>query len=58
MFLFKSCPRCHGDLNITLERELVCLQCGHEVPREAAKAMIAEYTAAHRARRPSLPVAA
>src|SRR5215208_1292605 len=37
MFLLKSCPRCRGDLNVSLEGELVCLQCGHEVPRDLAE---------------------
>jgi uncharacterized Zn finger protein (UPF0148 family) len=45
MFLLKSCPRCRGDLNVSLEGELVCLQCGHEVPRDLAKQMIAERAA-------------
>ena len=51
MFLLKSCPRCRGDLNVSLEGELVCLQCGHEVPRDLATQMIAE-RAATRAGRP------
>jgi transposase len=46
MFLYKTCPRCRGDLNLTLEKELVCLQCGHEVPRQAAEALVKEYVAA------------
>jgi uncharacterized membrane protein YvbJ len=55
MFLYKSCPRCRGDLNLTLERELVCLQCGHEVAKDAAQTLVAEYVAARRARQASLP---
>jgi len=44
-FLYKACPRCHGDL--VLEEELghalqgqveyVCLQCGRSVPIDARK---------------------
>ena len=41
---------CRGDLNVSLEGELVCLQCGHEVPRELARQMIAERAAARAAR--------
>ena len=53
MFLYKACPRCRGDLNLTLERELVCLQCGHEVARDAARELVAQHRAAHaRARVP------
>lgn len=58
MFLYKSCPRCRGDLNLSLEKELVCLQCGHEVPREAAQSLVIEYVQARRARRTALPAAA
>lgn len=50
MFLYKTCPRCRGDLNLTLEKELVCLQCGHEVPRPAAETLVTEYAAARSAR--------
>jgi hypothetical protein len=38
MMLFKSCPRCHGDLaleELPGEAEFVCIQCGF---REAAVA--------------------
>jgi hypothetical protein len=57
MFLLKSCPRCRGDLNLTLERELVCLQCGHEVPRETAQQMIAARGAARPAAAIAVPAA-
>jgi hypothetical protein len=50
MLLMKSCPRCRGDLSLTLERVLACLQCGHEVPQEAAREMIAARLAARAAR--------
>jgi hypothetical protein len=50
MFLYKTCPRCRGDLNLTLEKELVCLQCGHEVPRSTAETLVTEYVAARSAR--------
>jgi hypothetical protein len=49
MFLYKSCPRCRGDLNLTLERELICLQCGHEVAKDAARELVIEYVTARRA---------
>ena len=55
MFMLKSCPRCRGDLNVTLERDLVCLQCGHEVPRETAREMIAAHGAARSGRAVALP---
>jgi hypothetical protein len=58
MFLYKSCPRCRGDLNLTLEKDLVCLQCGHEVARQAAESLVAQYVAARQARRSAAPVAA
>jgi predicted nucleic-acid-binding Zn-ribbon protein len=32
MILYKSCPRCHGDMmeeELLGDVELVCLQCGH-----------------------------
>jgi hypothetical protein len=57
MFLLKSCPRCRGDLNLTLERDLVCLQCGHEVPREAARELIAARAAARRGGAVTAPAA-
>lgn len=46
MFLFKSCPRCRGDLNLSLEGELTCLQCGHEVPKEQRTRMLDDLRAA------------
>jgi hypothetical protein len=55
MLLMKSCPRCRGDLTLTLERVLACLQCGHEVPQETARQMIAARHAALAAR--ALPAA-
>jgi hypothetical protein len=58
VFLYKSCPRCRGDLNLTLERELVCLQCGHAVARDAARTLVLEYVQARRARQAALPTAA
>jgi hypothetical protein len=57
MFLLKSCPRCRGDLNLTLECELVCLQCGHEVPRETALQMIAARAGARSAGAVAAPAA-
>jgi hypothetical protein len=36
--LFKSCPRCEGDMlleELPGEAELVCLQCGHRAYPEA-----------------------
>ena len=32
MIYFKSCPRCHGDVNLTTDifgKYLSCLQCGY-----------------------------
>ena len=56
MFLYKTCPRCRGDLNLTLEKELVCLQCGHEVPRPAAETLVTAYVDARAARQaPAAP---
>jgi hypothetical protein len=55
MFLYKSCPRCRGDLNLTLDEELACLQCGHEIARPVAKALVAEHIAARQAQRASAP---
>lgn len=50
MFLYKMCPRCRGDLNLTLENDLVCLQCGHEVPRQAVESLVREYVTARQSR--------
>ncbi len=33
MILFKSCPRCKGDMNLTADmygKFMECLQCGYE----------------------------
>jgi hypothetical protein len=58
MFLYKSCPRCRGDLGLSLERQLACLQCGHELSREASRELIVEYVRSRRARPAALPTAA
>jgi predicted RNA-binding Zn-ribbon protein involved in translation (DUF1610 family) len=45
MYIFKSCPKCHGDLTLEQDEysrrlgdrntDFVCLQCGYRlVPRE------------------------
>ena len=38
MILYKSCPRCHGDMmreELLGEVEVACLQCGHRTYLEA-----------------------
>ena len=29
MILFKSCPRCGGDVDTTYDDDIYCFQCGH-----------------------------
>jgi hypothetical protein len=43
MFWLKACPRCRGDLfaqSRETESPFSCLQCGHEVQREVAVAIL------------------
>jgi DNA-directed RNA polymerase subunit M/transcription elongation factor TFIIS len=41
MIAFKSCPRCQGDLHISIENELSCLQCGYELrPDEKQRVLL------------------
>ncbi|MFN8559776.1 MAG: hypothetical protein U0531_21325 [Dehalococcoidia bacterium] len=47
MFVLKACPRCRGDLNVGLDLEFSCIQCGYELrPAErtqmAARLRLAE----------------
>ena len=38
MFVLKACARCGGDLNIGLDGEFTCIQCGCELnPNERAR---------------------
>ena len=32
MFLFKRCPRCDGDVDVTDTTDVRCVQCGHRPP--------------------------
>jgi len=44
MFWLKACPRCNGDLyrqTRDAEATFNCLQCGHELQRADAAALIA-----------------
>lgn len=41
MFMLKSCPRCHGDLNGYPEDGLSCIQCGYELkPQEQQRLLL------------------
>lgn len=51
MFIFKSCPKCRGDLGVeqdefsrtlfSRETDFVCLQCGYRLVPVERKAMLA-----------------
>ncbi len=34
MILFKGCPRCGGDIDITFREDAFCIQCGYRLPKE------------------------
>lgn len=50
MFVLKSCPRCGGDINLDLEGEMTCLQCGHELKPEERRALLRRVRVLRRAR--------
>jgi hypothetical protein len=55
MFWLKACPRCRGDLyrqSRDADASFNCLQCGHELRRDDALALLA------RARRRPVPLSA
>ena len=55
MIAFKSCPRCHGDLQISRKSEdISCLQCGYELKPAETQALLARIEARTR----QLPIAA
>jgi hypothetical protein len=40
MIVFKSCPRCRGDLHVSIDNELSCLQCGYELRVEEKRQVL------------------
>ena len=48
MFVFKSCPRCRGDLDAGLDGEFTCIQCGYELKPEERRQLIARLRLAQR----------
>lgn len=45
MMVYKSCPKCQGDLSVERDiyggpPELVCLQCGYRVPEERRRELL------------------
>ncbi len=38
MILFKSCPRCGGDLDATYREDVYCVQCSHRPNKAALRA--------------------
>ncbi len=47
MFAFKACPRCQrGDLFQDRQGEIVCVQCGYELPTIARVRFLAARSAA------------
>ena len=54
MFALKACPRCHrGDLYQDWQGEIVCIQCGYELPGAARTRFLA---AVERPRQHAAPV--
>jgi hypothetical protein len=56
MIVFKSCPRCRGDLLLDMEEEITCLQCGYELRPAEKEPILVQVRPARRRRRE--PVAA
>ena len=54
MIAFKSCPRCHGDLLLSIENEVSCIQCGYELKPAEKQLLLATLRSAQ----PKTPVAA
>jgi hypothetical protein len=60
MYIFKSCPKCHGDLSMeqdeysrsafTKDTDFSCLQCGYRLGRLERKALLAHILKARAAR--------
>jgi hypothetical protein len=50
MFVLKSCPRCHGDLNGGLDGEFSCIQCGYELKPDERVRLAARIRMAQRQR--------
>lgn len=48
MFVLKACPRCRGDLNVGLDSEFTCIQCGYELKSDERTRMVARLRVAHR----------
>ena len=42
MIVFKSCPRCHGDLYVSRYDEICCLQCGYEPGPRVTTSVLAQ----------------
>jgi hypothetical protein len=42
MIALKSCPRCHGDLHIAVDKEASCLQCGYELKPAEQERLLAK----------------
>ena len=56
MFVLKACNRCHGDLNVGLDGEFTCIQCGYELkPEERTHMLTRIRTAMARRRQPARP---
>ena len=53
MFALKACPRCQrGDVYLDRTGELVCFQCGYELPPAARMRFPAELASAEQQREP------
>ena len=48
MVVLKACRRCQGDLNIGLDGEFTCIQCGYELKPEERTHLIARLRRARR----------
>ena len=48
MFVLKSCPHCHGDLNGGLDGEFTCIQCGYEIKPDERVRLLARIHATRR----------
>lgn len=49
MFVLKACPRCRGDLNVGLDSEVTCIQCGYDLRPEERNHLITRLRVARRA---------
>ena len=48
MVVLKACRRCRGDLNVGLDGEFTCIQCGYELKPEERTRMVARLRMARR----------